>query len=57
MKELIRIEAKHFVAGIVIRDKTVIEAAPIVAYMKKWPAMRAKDYCERRGWRARRVTA
>ena len=54
---LVRIEAPHFVAGIVIRDGRVVEAAPIVAYMKKWPASRAKCYCGERGWRARRVTA
>lgn len=54
---LVRIVAPHFVAGIVIKSRVVTEAAPILAYMKKWPASRAKSYCLKKGWEAKRVTA
>lgn len=53
MKELVRIEAPHFVAGIIIdfdNDK-VLNAAPIVKYMKNWTWSRASQYCDTRNWK------
>ena len=41
-----------FTAGIVLWDDVVIEAAPIVGYMKKqkWSRTRVRDYCRKKGW-------
>jgi hypothetical protein len=43
---------KRFVAGIVLFDDKVVEAAPIVGYMKKgrWTRDRVRAYCAERGW-------
>lgn len=54
---LARIEAPHFVAGLVLRRDRVIAAAPIVAYMARgnWTRDRAWHYCSAKGWRVRIV--
>lgn len=41
-----------FTAGIVLWDDVVVEAAPIVGYMKrqKWTRDRVRTYCNQRGW-------
>ena len=41
-----------FRAGVVLWDDVVVEAAPIVHYMKKqkWSRDRVRDYCRDRGW-------
>lgn len=45
-------EPKPFTAGIVLWDDRVVEAAPIVYYMKreKWTRYRVRSYCAARGW-------
>lgn len=43
--------SKGFTAGIVLWDDKVIEVAPIVQYMKRWPRSRVRDYCAERGWK------
>lgn len=45
-----RIEAPHFVAGLVVEDGRVVEAAPILGWAngKEWREVRA--YCKRNGW-------
>jgi hypothetical protein len=50
---LAQIESDKFTAGIVLWDDRVIEAAPILHYMKKqkWTRDRVRSYCEQRGWR------
>jgi hypothetical protein len=42
-----------FNAGIVLWDDVVIEAAPIVNFMKrgKWTRDRVRDYCKSKGWK------
>jgi len=42
-----------FRAGIVLWDDRVVEAAPIVGFMKKQKLTRGqvRKYCERRGWK------
>ncbi len=39
-----------FTAGIVLWDDKVIEAAPIVKYMKRWSRDRVREYCGKRKW-------
>lgn len=43
---------KGFTAGIVLWDDVVIEAAPILHYMKrqKWTRDRVRTYCAQKGW-------
>jgi hypothetical protein len=48
---LAQITAPHFCAGIVLFDDRVVEAAPIVRYMKRWSRDRVRDYCASKGWR------
>jgi hypothetical protein len=47
------IDAPHFFCGIVLFDDRVVEAAPIVGYMKrgKWTRERVRAYCEMKGWK------
>lgn len=47
---LAQIRAPHFCAGIVLWDNKVVEAAPIVSYMKRWSRSRVRDYCNTKGW-------
>jgi hypothetical protein len=42
---------RAFCAGIVLWDDKVIEAAPIVKYMKGWTRDRVRTYCARCGWK------
>jgi hypothetical protein len=51
-----RIEAPHFVAGIVFRDRIAVDAAPIVKYMHGWSVERVRDYCQRKEWEFYRVS-
>jgi hypothetical protein len=56
-KILAAIEAPHFLAGIVLREDKVIEAADIVKYMKGWTRDRVRAYCKGKGWDVSVVTA
>ena len=50
---LAQIQSSHFTAGLVLWDDEVIEAAPIIHYMKRgrWTRAVVRDYCERKGWK------
>ena len=52
MRLLARIAAPHFVAGIVLRNDLVVEAAPIVIYMQrqKWSRDKVREFCRKNGW-------
>jgi hypothetical protein len=54
MRELLaEIEApgpKGFVAGIVLWDDRVVEAAPIVRWMRGLSRQAVREHCERKGW-------
>jgi hypothetical protein len=52
---LVVIDAPNFCAGLVARDGRVIEAAPILRYMKGWTGRRVADYCMAKGWRWKTV--
>ena len=53
---MLRIEAPHFVGGVVFSDGgRVSHAAPIVRYMKEWTADEVHRYCERKRWRCESV--
>jgi len=53
---IMQITAPYFVAGIVLEDRVVVEAAPIVKYMKGWHGIRALAYCKRKRWTVVEVT-
>ena len=57
IETLATIDAPHFHAGIVLWDDVVIEAAPIVAYMKKgkWTRTVVREYCKAKGWKVKVV--
>ena len=43
---------RQFVAGRVLWDDIVVEAAPIIGYMKRgrWTRARVREYCKAQGW-------
>ena len=43
-------DRKGFHAGVVLWDDVVIEAAPIIRYMRKWTRDRVRNYCAGKGW-------
>ena len=55
---LIRITSPHFVAGIELEESQysdgegpiVINAAPILKYMKLWTYEKVVDHCSEKGW-------
>jgi hypothetical protein len=55
---LAAIDAPHFFCGVVLWDDVVVEAAPIVGYMKKqrWTRDRVRAYCQEQGWSVKVVT-
>ena len=48
---LLQISAKHFVAGVVLRNGIVYEAAPIVRYLLGCTEKRGRDYCQSKNWK------
>lgn len=53
---LVRVVAPHFVAGLIVdRYDRVVEAAPIVRYMRGWDGNKVRAYVQGKGWRASRV--
>ena len=55
VKMLYQIKAPYFTAGLFFGyskgdDLFVMEAAPIIKYMKGWNLNRLENYCKRKGW-------
>ena len=48
---LLRVEAPHFVASVVLENGFVFEAAPIVRYMRGWNQTKVLNYCRIKGWK------
>jgi hypothetical protein len=53
--QLVRIDAPHFVAGILIENDHVVRGAPIIAWMIGKPEGFVEWYCRRKGWLFDRV--
>jgi hypothetical protein len=49
---LAQIKGEKFTAGIVLFDDVVVEAAPIVHFMKrgKFTRDRVREHCRKKGW-------
>lgn len=45
-----QIRGHGFTAGLVLWDDKVVEAAPIIRYMKNWSRQRVRDYCIVKNW-------
>ena len=43
---LLRIVSPYFVAGVIVGE----DAAPIIAYMARWPEAQIVAYCRRKRW-------
>jgi hypothetical protein len=48
---MIRIVARHFVAGVVLTHNCVSQTAPILHYMMGWSRRRVFMYCKLRRWK------
>lgn len=51
IETLAQIRGTKFTAGIVLWDDVVVEAAPIVKYMKKWTRHAVREHCRTKGWK------
>jgi hypothetical protein len=47
---LIRISAPHFCAGADVKDGKIIDAAPIIKWMKGRTLWWVRKYCEKKKW-------
>ena len=47
--QIYRIEAPHFVAGLVPYQGRVRRCAPIIKYMAGWDIAKVYEYCEQKG--------
>ena len=52
---LYQITAPHFCAGLLARNGTISEAAPIIAWMVGWQLDGIERYCGRKGWKIAEV--
>ena len=56
-EELVRVEARHFVAGLVMKRDLCVYAAPILAWTVGWHREELRAYFIRKGWKATRVAS
>ena len=49
---LVRVVAPHFVAGIIVEENKVIDAAPILRWSIGMTRHQLKTYFVRKGWKA-----
>lgn len=47
---MLSVTAPRFVAGLILNDDRVTEAAPILRYMTGWTRARVLSYCRSRRW-------
>lgn len=52
---LVQITAPHFCAAIVLVNRRVGGAPPILSYMRGWTPECVAAYCKSKGWKARTV--
>ncbi len=52
MKRLLRVQAPHFTAGIVVDGERVVEAAPILRWCYRHPLPWLLKYFQHKGWTA-----
>lgn len=45
-----RVVARGFVAAVVARNGVVVEAAPILKFMRGWSGRRFHEYTKQKGW-------
>jgi hypothetical protein len=50
-KEMFRVEAPHFTAGIIMQGERVTNAPPILAWAKSRTRTQLRKYFAKKGWR------
>lgn len=50
-EEILQIDAPHFCAGVVLYNKQVVQAAPILSYMIGWQLQRVIGYVKKKCWK------
>lgn len=53
--ELYQVIAGHHCSGLIVFGGKVIEAPPIVKYMRGWTIAQVRRYCEEKRWRLIRI--
>ena len=53
---MLRLTAPHFVAGVILNEGLVTEAAPVVGYMLGWPFPRVRAYAISKRWNVEEMT-
>lgn len=49
---LLILDSGYFCAAVEVGlNDVVIRAAPIIKYMKEWPAKRVEEYATKKGWK------
>ena len=48
---VVRITAPHFCCALIFRNQVVIEAAPIVKYIKGWTGLGVEKYLAKKKWK------
>ncbi len=54
---LLRISAPHFVAGVILWDGVVVNAAPILRWSVGKTEGHLRDYCHRKHWQIETIDA
>ena len=54
---IVRITAPHFCVGLLFRNQVVVEAAPIVKYMRGWNGAAVEAYVKKKRWKAEIINA
>ena len=52
---LMQILGPHFVAGVVLKNNTVVRAAPILKYMIGWSQQRVMQYALHKHWTVKTI--
>lgn len=48
---LLRISAPYFVAGAIVKNETIVHAAPILKYTVGWSQFKFLNHCRGKGWK------
>ena len=57
VKYVLQVDAPYFCAGLVLLNDVVIDAAPILKYMRHWSRYQILTYCRFRGWKIKGESA
>lgn len=52
---VLQVDAGQFNAGLLMRDRRVVEAPPILKYMAGWSQDRVESYCSKKSWEVKEI--